>query len=79
MSGLDVLKRLRERSATQQLPVVVYTSKVLSDLEKQSIEQLEAAIIKKEDVSNRLSAKPFFDWLHQAGIVPQEAASKQNV
>lgn len=79
MNGLDVLKRLRQQAATERLPVVVYTSKTLTESEKQLLEQFGTSVIKKEDVSNRLSAKPFLDWLHQAGIVPHEAASKQNV
>lgn len=79
MSGLEVLKRVRQQPSTEHLPVVVYTSKTLTDSEREALEQLGTGVIKKEDVSNRLSAKPFLDWLHQAGIVPEEAASKQNV
>ena len=79
MSGIEVLRRLRQQASTERLPVVVYTSKTLSESEKQLLEQLGTGVIKKEDVSNRLSAKPFLDWLHQAGIVPEGAVSKQNV
>jgi len=79
MNGLEVLKRLRQQPSTKHLPVVVYTSKALSESEKEALERFGTSVIKKEDVSNRLSAKPFLDWLHQAGIVPEEAASKQNV
>jgi signal transduction histidine kinase/CheY-like chemotaxis protein len=37
ISGLEVLRRLREEATTQMLPVLVYTSKPLSDAEKQRL------------------------------------------
>lgn len=78
ISGMDVLRHLRENPSTQMLPVLVYTSKVLSDAEKQQLEQLGTSVIRKEDVSSRLSAQPFLDWLDRTGLSPQEHVSEQN-
>jgi signal transduction histidine kinase/CheY-like chemotaxis protein len=78
ISGMDVLRRLRENASTRMLPVLVYTSKVLSEGEKQQLEQWGTSIIRKEDVSSRLSAKPFLEWLDKSGVSPQEHVSEQN-
>ena len=78
ISGMDVLRRLRENSSTQTLPVLVYTSKLLSDSEKQQLEDLGTSVLRKEDVSSRLSAQPFLDWLEKSGLNPQEHVSEQN-
>jgi signal transduction histidine kinase/CheY-like chemotaxis protein len=71
MSGFDVLRKLRGSSATERLPVLIYTSKDLSDSERSELEALNASLIKKAEVSSRLSAKPFLDWAKSAGISPE--------
>lgn len=63
MSGFDVLRELRNNPATAQLPVLIYTSKPLTDSERAQLESWDAAIVRKEDVSTRLSAQPFLEWL----------------
>jgi len=79
VSGIEVLRHARDESRTRDLPILVYTSKTLSESDKQLLEELGTSVVRKEDVSNRLSAKPFLDWLHNAGIYPQERTSEQNV
>jgi hypothetical protein len=32
---------------------------------------LRAAIVRKEDISSRLSAQPFLDWIRNSGIIPE--------
>ena len=78
MSGLEVLRRLRSRTETENLPVMIYTSKVLSEDERAQIDSLRADIVRKEDISTRLSAQPFFDWLTSAGVTPGSATSQLN-
>ncbi|UWZ86792.1 ATP-binding protein [Occallatibacter riparius] len=71
MSGFDILRTLRSRPETENLPVLIYTSKPLSDQERTQLENWGAAIVRKEDVSSRLSALPFLDWIRTSGINPQ--------
>jgi signal transduction histidine kinase/DNA-binding response OmpR family regulator len=78
MSGFDVLRRLRGSSATERLPVLIYTSKDLSESERSELETLNASVIKKAEVSSRLSAKPFLDWAKAAGISPEAMAPESN-
>jgi CheY-like chemotaxis protein len=78
IGGLQVLRRLRERAATEDLPVLIYTSKVLSKSEKAELESLGAKLVRKEDVSTRLSAQPFFDWLASEGLAPEAGVSEKN-
>jgi signal transduction histidine kinase/CheY-like chemotaxis protein len=78
MSGFEVLRRLRESSATERLPVLIYTSKDLSDSEQSELETLNASVIKKAEVFSRLSAKPFLDWAKSAGISPEAVAPESN-
>jgi CheY-like chemotaxis protein len=78
ISGMDVLRQLRDESSTRALPVLIYTSKVLSDAEKAQLAGLETSVIRKEDISTRLSARPFLEWLDGAGLSPKENVSEQN-
>jgi signal transduction histidine kinase/CheY-like chemotaxis protein len=78
ITGIEVLRRLRNESSTEALPILVYTSKVLTESERSEIEALNSVVIRKEDVSTRLSALPFLDWLATAGLAPQSLAREQN-
>lgn len=78
MSGLAVLRRLREQAATADLPVMIYTSKTLSDSEKLQLESLRTCILRKEDVSTRLSAQPFLEWLRDCGLAPGPLQAQPN-
>ena len=59
IGGFDILKRLRAHPITEKLPVLIYTSKILTESEQKQLEELNAQVVRKEDVSNRLSAQPF--------------------
>jgi signal transduction histidine kinase/CheY-like chemotaxis protein len=78
MSGMEVLRTVRSRAETENLPVLIYTSKVLTEDERAQIESLRAKIVRKEDISTRLSAQPFFDWLTSAGVSPEAGISQLN-
>jgi CheY-like chemotaxis protein len=78
MSGFDILKKLRAEPATQSLPVLIYTSKVLSDAETAQLDLLGARVIRKEDVTSRLSAQPFLDWVKSVGIAPEIGARERD-
>jgi signal transduction histidine kinase/CheY-like chemotaxis protein len=73
VSGFEILRRLRAQEATQELPILIYTSKVLSESEKALLDSLEARVIRKEDISTRLSAEPFLDWIRSVGLAPRAA------
>ena len=72
MSGFEVLREFRSRPETETLPVLIYTSKPLSDQERAQLDHWGAAVIRKEDVSTRLSAQPFLEWIKNAGLSPRE-------
>lgn len=70
IGGFELLRQLRANPATENLPVLIYTSKPLSETERAQLQALGARIVRKEDVSTRLSAEPFLDWLSGAGLSP---------
>lgn len=74
LSGFEVLRQLRSDPATERLPVLIYTSKTLSDGEKTQLDAWNAAIVRKEDITTRLSAQPFLDWVRSAGLSPEVAS-----
>jgi signal transduction histidine kinase/CheY-like chemotaxis protein len=78
MSGFEVLRRLRGQPSTEFLPVLVYTSKSLSEAESLELQALGTRVVRKDDVSTRLSPQAFLDWLENAGLSPQSRASEQN-
>ncbi|MGC2637212.1 MAG: ATP-binding protein [Acidobacteriaceae bacterium] len=75
VGGMEILRQLRASPATERLPVLIYTSKVLTATERAVLESWGAAVIRKEDVSTRLSPQPFLDWLTAAGLSPARAVS----
>lgn len=79
VSGFEILRKLRASPATEKLPVLIYTSKVLTDAEKTQLKSLEARIIRKEDVTSRLSAQPFLDWVRSIGLAPESVVPGKNV
>jgi CheY-like chemotaxis protein len=78
IGGVEILRQLRSDPATESLPVLIYTSKALSDSERAQLEAWRAKIIRKEDVSARLSPQPFIDWMTFAGLMPVSPAGDQN-
>jgi len=79
VSGFEILRQLRAQKATEDLPILIYTSKPLTEAERAQLEGLRARIIRKEDISTRLSAKPFLDWLKISGLAPESSNREQNV
>lgn len=78
MSGLEILRNLRGRAATEGLPVLIYTSKELTESERAELESLNAPVVRKADISTRLSAQPFLDWARAVGLSPEADLSKRN-
>jgi signal transduction histidine kinase/DNA-binding response OmpR family regulator len=78
VGGIEILRQLRSSPATAGLPTLIYTSKVLSESERALIESMRARVIRKEDVSTRLSAQPFLDWLTSAGLGPAPSVFDPN-
>lgn len=78
ISGFEILRQLRAQPATESLPVLIYTSKVLSDVEEAQLESYRARVVRKEDIYTRLSAQPFLDWVRSVGIAPEITAGSQN-
>jgi signal transduction histidine kinase/CheY-like chemotaxis protein len=71
ISGFEILRQVRADKDTEDLPVLIYTSKRLTENERTQLESMRARIIRKEDVSTRLSAQPFIDWMKNAGLTPE--------
>lgn len=78
VNGFEILRQLRSSPHTAHLPVLVYTSKVLSDSETTQLVKWNATVIRKEEVSNRLSAQPFLSWLSGIGLTPDAPLREQN-
>jgi CheY-like chemotaxis protein len=79
MGGLEVLRHLRKQHTTERLPVLIYTSKVLSQLEKAELEAWNVPVVRKEDITSRLSAEPFLDWARSVGLGPDGTRPEQDV
>jgi CheY-like chemotaxis protein len=78
MSGFEVLRQLRAHRATEKLPILIYTSKDVSESEQLELDALNTRMIKKAEVTSRLSARPFLDWARSVGLSPESAASERN-
>lgn len=79
VSGFEILRQLRSSPATEKLPVLIYTSKVLTDPEKAELDSFGVKIIRKEDVTTRLSVQPFLDWVKSVGLAPEELSREHGV
>jgi signal transduction histidine kinase/DNA-binding response OmpR family regulator len=79
VSGFEILRQLRSSSGTANLPILIYTSKPISDAERAQLAEWNARVIRKEDVSTRLSAQPFLDWLTAIGMNPEVPVREQHV
>lgn len=78
MSGFEVLRQLRMHRATEALPILIYTSKEVSESERMELESLNTRMIRKGEITSRLSVRPFLDWARSVGLVPESAASEKN-
>jgi len=50
----------------------------LSETEKLELASLQSSVVRKEDVSSRLSAQPFLQWLSTAGLMAPTNAAESN-
>ncbi len=78
IGGIEILRQLRASAATEKLPVLIYTSKPLNETERALLESWSARVVRKEDVSTRLSAQPFLEWLNTTGLAPASPPSDPN-
>jgi len=51
----------------------------LSDTDRMRLEGWQARVVRKENVSTRLSARPFLDWLEIAGVAPTIGSAEPKV
>jgi signal transduction histidine kinase/DNA-binding response OmpR family regulator len=72
MGGFEVLQKLRSQEETRRLPVIVYTSKMLSGEEKKRLTDLAAGLIAKSDVTSMLSPESLLSSLAKMDIVGPE-------
>jgi CheY-like chemotaxis protein len=68
MGGFEVLEQLRSQEETRKLPVIVYTSKVLSSQEQTRLNTLDASLIAKSDVTRTLSPESLLRSLARMDI-----------
>jgi signal transduction histidine kinase/CheY-like chemotaxis protein len=72
MGGFEVLQKLRAQEQTRRLPVIVYTSKVLTGEEKKRLTDLAAGLIAKSDVTTSLSPESLLSSLAKMDIAGPE-------
>jgi len=68
MGGFEVLQKLRAQEQTRRLPVIVYTSKLLTGEEKKLLTDLAAGLIAKSDVTTSLSPESLLSSLAKMDI-----------
>jgi len=68
MCGFEVLQKLRAQEQTRRLPVIVYTSKLLTGEEKKLLTDLAAGLIAKSDVTTSLSPESLLSSLAKMDI-----------
>jgi len=68
LSGFDVLKALRADAATRQVPVIIHTSRVLTEGERQALAREAAAVLPKEAPSREAALARLREALIQAGL-----------
>src|SRR5262249_8981168 len=72
MDGMQVLEKLRSREETRAVPVVIYTSKSLSENESRRIEQLRAVFLSKNDIATTLAPEKVLNTLAAVGVSQPE-------
>lgn len=68
LGGFEVLEQLRSQEHTRKLPVIVYSSKVLSSQEQARLNKLGASFIAKSDVTTTLSPESLLRSLAKMDI-----------
>jgi signal transduction histidine kinase/CheY-like chemotaxis protein len=73
MGGFEVLEKLRDQEQTRRLPVIVYTSKLLTGEEQKRLNDLAARLIAKSDVTTSLSPESLLSSLAKMDIAGPKA------
>jgi signal transduction histidine kinase/CheY-like chemotaxis protein len=68
MQGEETLQRLKANPATASIPVIVHTSRVLTDVERAKLLQHAIAIVSKTSASREESLKAIHEVLNKAGL-----------
>lgn len=68
MDGFEVLRKLRAREESRQLPVIVCTSKSLTHQDKTQLENMRVGLISKADIASRMAPEMLLESLHRLGI-----------
>ncbi len=68
LSGYDVLRRLRTDPATRHVPVILHTSRVLEDAERQRLSSEVVAIVPKDSSSRGAALARLHEALDRAGL-----------
>ncbi|MBD2043861.1 ATP-binding protein [Microcoleus sp. FACHB-672] len=71
MSGFEVLEQLKADPATQNIPVIIHTSKVLEPEERSILVENTVAILSKENPSREVATSHVREALLLAGLVLQ--------
>jgi CheY-like chemotaxis protein len=66
MSGFEVLEKLRGADTTRLLPVIIHTSRVLEEAERQRLSPQTTAILSKEAPSREFAMARLRDALGKA-------------
>jgi signal transduction histidine kinase/CheY-like chemotaxis protein len=67
LSGFEVLQKLKMDAETSRIPVIIHTSKVLDQSERQALEQA-VAVLSKDNHSREDSLEKFGNAFRKAGI-----------
>jgi signal transduction histidine kinase/CheY-like chemotaxis protein len=76
MSGFEVLKQIKEDSRTADIPVIIFTSKVLSAEEREMLAEA-VDVVSKESKSREISLERFSAAFKRAGIPFGERSSSE--
>jgi CheY-like chemotaxis protein len=68
LSGFEVLEQLKSEGATRDIPVVICTSRILTNTEQKQLTGRAAAILSKEDLGHRAVAQELQRVIHAAGL-----------
>jgi signal transduction histidine kinase/CheY-like chemotaxis protein len=79
-SGFEVLRRLKENPRTSAIPVIIHTSKVLDDQEREALSDA-VMIVSKESESRERLLQTFTEAFNRAGIslIAKPATEVQHV
>ncbi len=79
-SGFEVLRKLKEDPLTSAIPVIIHTSKVLDDHERELLSDA-VMIISKESESRELLMQTFTEAFNRAGVslITKPAIEAQHV